>query len=153
MQVQYQKAVRLCTKKRNSFCLKTLYFSKSRIRYRWEFGAAKNWCVSVKELNVTTVKSYFDSNKLKAFGKKTLIAEGKKISWEWISVHLSCRNGIFVILYWVHFADHTYLYAYKYTHVTLIACIFPVFHFFLSIHWKRKRRNWTKPPYVDLHLN
>ena len=45
------------------FCFKTHHFSKSRIRYRREFGVAENRGVSVHELNVTLVKSYFDPNK------------------------------------------------------------------------------------------
>ena len=62
-----ENASRFCTEKRNPFCFKTCHFSKSRIRYHWEFGAADNRSVSVHELNVTIAKSFFDPNKFREY--------------------------------------------------------------------------------------
>ena len=53
--------------KNASILFQNLLFSKSRIRYRWEFGAAENWRVSVHELNITIVKSHFDPNKFREY--------------------------------------------------------------------------------------
>ena len=82
-----QKAVRFCTKKCNPFCLKTEH-GTSRIRYWWELGAAEIWCVSVHELNVTIVKSYFDPNKFRSYsnwkhlGKDTNCRRKANLLWE-----------------------------------------------------------------------
>ena len=54
-----KKAAPFCTKKRNPFCFKAYYFPKSKIRYRWKFGAAEIWRVWVHGFIVTISQIVF----------------------------------------------------------------------------------------------
>ena len=114
-----ENSTRFCTKKRNPFCFKTHHFPKSRIRYQWEFWGAEIWCVSVHELNVTIVKSYFDPNKFQEYLIEKIWK--KKISWRKANpFYVYDSRYIFNVL--IDFLHHcigsvlqiTHIYAYKY---------------------------------------
>ena len=110
------------------------------------------------ELNVTIIKSYFDPNKFREYfnwkhSEKKLIAEGKQISSKRMTLHTSFNGEIDFLLYHIgSVLPITRIYAYKYLHVVFDCALFACVSFCVYTE-KDVRRNWTKPPKVELHLD
>ena len=98
----------------------------------------------------------FENFLIENLRKKTLIAEGKQISSKRMTLHI--YTGIFnVEIDFYYTALGPFYRSRVFMRIKIrmsFDCVhFACFPFFCIYTEKDIRRNWTKPPYVGLHLN